>query len=153
MKDVAVRIYDWMSGHRWWCLASFVVVTLLMVLSVTRLSYKEDIRDFLPLDEEERTALNDYDRQAQTSLIVAIIEQRDSTIDDPDLLVESVESGRPNSAVCTLTDGRTTGRPLSPVAIPARSRGLSAHGQSVTAARVCRLKTAGRQGETVDADG
>ena len=60
MKDVAVRIYDWMSGHRWWCLASFVVVTLLMVLSVTRLSYKEDIRDFLPLDEEERTALNDY---------------------------------------------------------------------------------------------
>ena len=92
MKDVAVRIYDWMSGHRWWCLASFVVVTLLMVLSVTRLSYKEDIRDFLPLDEEERTALNDYDRQAQTSMIVAIIEQRDSTIDDPDLLVESVET-------------------------------------------------------------
>ena len=92
MKDVAVRIYDWMSGHRWWCLASFVVVTLLMVLSVTRLSYKEDIRDFLPLDEEERAALNDYDRQAQTSLIVAIIEQRDSTIDDPDLLVESVET-------------------------------------------------------------
>ena len=92
MKDVAVRIYDWMSGHRWWCLASFVVVTLLMVLSVTRLSYKEDIRDFLPLDEEERTALNDYDRQAQTSMIVAIIEHRDSTIDDPDLLVESVET-------------------------------------------------------------
>ena len=92
MKDVAVRIYDWMSGHRWWCLASFVVVTLLMVLSVTRLSYKEDIRDFLPLDEEERAALNDYDRQAQTSLIVAIIEHRDSTIDDPDLLVESVET-------------------------------------------------------------
>ena len=92
MKDVAVRIYDWMSGHRWWCLASFVVVTLLMVLSVTRLSYKEDIRDFLPLDEEERAALNDYDRQAQTSMIVAIIEHRDSTIDDPDLLVESVET-------------------------------------------------------------
>ena len=92
MKDVAVRIYDWMSGHRWWCLASFVVVTLLMVLSVTRLSYKEDIRDFLPLDEEERSALNDYDRQAQTSMIVAIIEHRDSTIDDPDLLVESVET-------------------------------------------------------------
>ncbi len=92
MKDVAVRIFDWMSGNRWWCLASFVVVTLLMVLSVTRLSYKEDIRDFLPLDEEERTALNDYDRQAQTSMIVAIIEHRDSTIDDPDLLVESVET-------------------------------------------------------------
>ena len=81
-----------MSGHRWWCLASLVVVTLLMVLSVTRLSYREDIRDFLPLDEKEREALNDYDRQAQTSLIVAIIEQRDSTVDDPDLLVEGVET-------------------------------------------------------------
>ena len=81
-----------MSGHRWWCLASLAVVTLLMLLSVTRLSYREDIRDFLPLDEKERAALNDYDRQAQTSLIVAIIEQRDSTVDDPDLLVEGVET-------------------------------------------------------------
>jgi predicted exporter len=81
-----------MSGHRWWCLASLAVVTLLMVLSVTRLSYREDIRDFLPLDEKERESLNDYDRQAQTSLIVAIIEQRDSTVDDPDLLVEGVET-------------------------------------------------------------
>ena len=81
-----------MSGHRWWCLASLAVVTLLMLLSVTRLSYREDIRDFLPLDEKERAVLNDYDRQAQTSLIVAIIEQRDSTVDDPDLLVEGVET-------------------------------------------------------------
>ena len=87
-----LRVYDWMSGHHRWCLASLAVVTLLMVLSVTRLSYREDIRDFLPLDEEERAALNDYDRQAQTSLIVAIIEQRDSTVDDPDLLVEGVET-------------------------------------------------------------
>ena len=92
MLNLALRIYDWMSGHRWWCLASLAVVTLLMVLSVTRLSYREDIRDFLPLDEKERAALNDYDRQAQTNLIVAIIEQRDSTIDDPDLLVEGVET-------------------------------------------------------------
>ena len=92
MINLALRIYDWMSGHRWWCLASLAVVTLLMVLSVTRLSYREDIRDFLPLDEKERSALNDYDRQAQTSLIVAIIEQSDSTVDDPDLLVEGVET-------------------------------------------------------------
>ena len=92
MKNVVLRIYDWMSGHRRWCVASLVVVTLLMVLSVTRLTYREDIRDFLPLDEAERAALDDYDRQAQTSLIVAIIEQRDSTVDDPDLLVEGVET-------------------------------------------------------------
>ena len=81
-----------MKNHHWWCLTSLVVVTLLMVVSVTRLSYKEDIRDFLPLDEEERAALNDYDAQAQTSLIVAIIEATDSTTDDPDLLVEGVET-------------------------------------------------------------
>ena len=92
MQRVALRIYDWMRSHRWWCVASLVVVTLLMVLSLTRLSYREDIRDFLPLDEEERAALNDYDRQAQTSLIVAIIEACDSTADDPDLLVEGVET-------------------------------------------------------------
>ena len=89
---MVLRIYDWMGAHRGWCVASLAVVTLLMVLSVTRLSYKEDIRDFLPLDEEERAALNDYDRQAQTNVIVAIIEHRDSTVDDPDLLVEGVET-------------------------------------------------------------
>ena len=92
MRSVTLRIYDWMKNHRWWCVASLLMVTLLMVLSVTRLSYREDIRDFLPLDEKERAALNDYDRQAQTSLIVTIIEQRDSTVDDPDLLVEGVET-------------------------------------------------------------
>ena len=92
MRNAALRIYDWMSGHRWWYVASLAVVTLLMVVSVTRLSYREDIRDFLPLDEEERVALNNYDRQAQTSLIVTVIEQRDSTIDDPVLLVEGVEA-------------------------------------------------------------
>lgn len=88
MRDLALRIYDWMSGHHGWCMASLAVVTLLMVLSVTRLSYKEDIRDFLPLTEEQRAALDNYDRQAQTSIIVAVIEHRDSTADDPDLLVE-----------------------------------------------------------------
>ena len=92
MRELVLRIYDWMGAHRGWCVTSLAVVTLLMVLSVTRLSYKEDIRDFLPLDEAERAALNDYDRQAQTSLIVTIIEHRDSTIDDPDLLVEGVET-------------------------------------------------------------
>ena len=92
MRNVTLMIYDWMRSHRWWCVASLVVVTLLMVLSLTRLSYREDIRDFLPLDEEERAALNDYDRQAQTSLIVTIIEACDSTADDPDLLVEGVET-------------------------------------------------------------
>ena len=92
MRRATLMIYDWMRSHRWWCVASLVVVTLLMVLSLTRLSYREDIRDFLPLDEEERAALNDYDRQAQTSLIVTIIEACDSTADDPDLLVEGVET-------------------------------------------------------------
>ena len=92
MRRVTLMIYDWMKCHRWCCLASLLVVTLLMVFSVTRLSYREDIRDFLPLDEEERAALSDYDRQAQTSLIVTIIEACDSTADNPDMLVDGVEA-------------------------------------------------------------
>jgi len=31
------------------CVLSFVVVTLLLVMSVLRLNYKEDIADFLPV--------------------------------------------------------------------------------------------------------
>lgn len=38
----------------------FAAVTALLVYAVTTLSYKEDISDFLPLDEENQTALSIY---------------------------------------------------------------------------------------------
>ena len=42
------------------CLLSFIVVTMLLVLSVVRLSFKEDISDFLPLDSRHQHALKVY---------------------------------------------------------------------------------------------
>ena len=49
-----------MRRHRMLCLLSFIVVTMLLVLSVVRLSFKEDISDFLPLDSRHQNALKVY---------------------------------------------------------------------------------------------
>lgn len=89
MNEWLLRIYDWMRVHRGWCLCLFLLLTLLLVLSVARLTYKEDIQDFLPLDDEQRQALDDSEQQAQTGRIVVFF---DTETPDPDLLTEAVDS-------------------------------------------------------------
>ena len=52
MTETVQRLYDYMKAHRMLCVLSFAVVTLLLVMSVLRLNYKEDIADFLPVDSD-----------------------------------------------------------------------------------------------------
>ena len=60
--------------HRSVCILSFVVVTLLLILSVLRLNYKEDIADFLPLDAQHQNAMKVYQDISGTNKIFAIFE-------------------------------------------------------------------------------
>lgn len=46
MPEFILKLYDYMKMHRMTCFFSFVVITLLLVMSVLRLGYKEDIADF-----------------------------------------------------------------------------------------------------------
>ena len=55
-----LKIYNLLCRHasvRW---ASLFAVTLVLVASIMRLSYKEDIQDFLPLDETDRERMAVY---------------------------------------------------------------------------------------------
>ena len=70
----------------------FAAVTALLVYAVTTLSYKEDISDFLPLDEENQTALSIYQEISGANKIYAILSARDTTASDPDKLVAGVDS-------------------------------------------------------------
>lgn len=60
--------------HRSVCILSFVVVTLLLMLSVLRLNYKEDIADFLPLDPQHQNAMKVYQDISGANKIFAIFE-------------------------------------------------------------------------------
>ena len=74
------------------CLLSFVVVTLLLVLSVMRLHFKEDITDFLPLDSRHQHALKVYQDISGANRLFALFQYRDTTQADPDVMVEAIEA-------------------------------------------------------------
>ena len=92
MTTLVLKIYDMMRRHRALCLLSFLVVTLLLVASVMRLRYKEDISDFLPLDSRHQHALKVYQDISGANRLFALFAYRDSAKADPDVMVEAIEA-------------------------------------------------------------
>ena len=70
----------------------FAVLTSALLLSMLTLAYKEDISDFLPLDEQNQTNLSIYQEISGANNIYAIISARDTTSAvDPQVLADGVE--------------------------------------------------------------
>lgn len=86
------------------CLLSFIVVTMLLVLSVVRLSFKEDISDFLPLDSRHQHALKVYQAISGANQMYALFQYRDTTQADSDVMVEAIDA-----FTTTLEERDTTG--------------------------------------------
>ena len=86
------------------CLLSFIVITLLLVLSVVRLSFKEDISDFLPLDSRHQHALKVYQDISGANQVYALFQYRDTTQADPDVMVSAIDA-----FTTTLEERDTTG--------------------------------------------
>ena len=70
--------------------------TLLLVVSVLRLSYKEDISDFLPVDSQHHNALKIYQDISGANKIFAVFQYRDTAKTDPEMMVTSVRCFRWN---------------------------------------------------------
>ena len=92
MTETVQRLYDYMKAHRMLCVLSFVVVTLLLVMSVLRLNYKEDIADFLPVDSEHHNALKVYQDISGANKIFAVFQYRDTTKADLEMMVGSIDA-------------------------------------------------------------
>ena len=92
MTEFILKVYGYMKMHRMACIFSFVAFTLLLVLSVSRLGYKEDIVDFLPIDSEHHHALKVYQDISGANKVFAIFQYRDTTKTDPDAMVSSVDT-------------------------------------------------------------
>ena len=81
-----------MNTHKIMSVSSFVVMTTLLVFSFMRLGYKEDISDFLPVDEERERALNVYQEISGANKVFAIFECVDTTNIDYDKMVVAVDT-------------------------------------------------------------
>lgn len=98
MTQFFLNIYNFLQRHRGWGAASIVLLTIGLVLLVSRLHYKEDIADFLPLDDQHRQELAVYQDISGAQRLFAVFQYRDSTKADAeeaeqaiDLFVENVE--------------------------------------------------------------
>jgi 1-acyl-sn-glycerol-3-phosphate acyltransferase len=91
MNRIALSIYDYFKKRPWVAVATCVMLTIAFVASILTLHYKEDISDFLPLDEENQTALSVYQDISGAHKIYAIISTKDTTNVNQQELVDGVE--------------------------------------------------------------
>ena len=72
MATVVLRLYHFFRKHPWLCFLLFLVLSAFLVLQVTRINYKEDISDFLPLKGKNQDALRVYQDISGANNMIAI---------------------------------------------------------------------------------
>ena len=92
MAKVLLQIYEYLKVHRLCGILSFLLFTLCLVISILHLNYKEDISDFLPLGDKHQQSLQVYQDISGANSLFIIFQFGDSTENNPDILVESIES-------------------------------------------------------------
>ena len=93
MTELILKIYDYLKTHRLSGICSSVAITLIFLLAVTRLNYKEDIADFLPIDSEHQNAMKVYQNISGASKIFAIFQYRNAAqSDDPEILTHTIDA-------------------------------------------------------------
>ena len=91
MTKWIVTIYDVLRRHRVLSLLSAILLTGVLVLLVTRQTYKEDISDFLPLSDKYNKALRVYQGISGANRIIAIFSQREGESADADAITDAID--------------------------------------------------------------
>ena len=79
MTRLILQIFDVLRTNallRW---SSLVVLTAVLVLLITGQSYKEDISDFLPLDDGQQQAFQSYQNTSSARRVYVIFQTSDHT--------------------------------------------------------------------------
>ena len=92
MAELILRLYDYMRMHRMSCIGSFVALTLLLLLAMSRLGYKEDIADFLPMDSDHQNAMKVYQDISGDNKIFAIFQYADTTYSNPEQMTAAIDA-------------------------------------------------------------
>ena len=96
MTSLVVRIYEFLRQHQWVRLLSLLFVSLCLALLVVQQTYKEDISDFLPLNNKYQQALDVYQDFSGADRIVTVFQFKDSTNTEPDSMILAIEDFQHN---------------------------------------------------------
>ena len=91
MVAIVIRLFDYMRKHRTHGILGFILITLIFAYFLAGQTYKEDISDFLPLNNKYHKALKVYQDISGANRIIAIFQYRDSSMTDADTIIHSVE--------------------------------------------------------------
>ena len=78
MAAIVIRIFDYMRKHKTHGVLGFILITLILAYFLAGQTYKEDISDFLPLNNKYHKALKVYQEISGANRIIAIFQYRDS---------------------------------------------------------------------------
>ena len=92
MNRLILTIYDLFKKTPLLAWGLFLILTTALIISILSLSYKEDISDFLPLDEKNQIALSVYQDVSGANKIYAIISSKDTTDANPQELADGVDT-------------------------------------------------------------
>ena len=76
---IAIRIYEYLRQHRLVMWGSLVGITAMLIILSVRLTYKEDISDFLPLGSHDREMLDIYQDISGADRLVVVFDNPDDT--------------------------------------------------------------------------
>lgn len=91
MTSLVVRIYEFLRQHRWVRMLSLLMVSLCLALLVMQQTYKEDISDFLPLNNKYQQALDVYQNFSGADHVITVFQFKDSATADPDSMILAIE--------------------------------------------------------------
>lgn len=91
MVAIVIRLFDYMRKHRTHGVLGFILITLILAYFLAGQTYKEDISDFLPLNNKYHKALKVYQEISGANRIIAIFQYRDSSMTDADTIIHSVD--------------------------------------------------------------
>lgn len=91
MTGISEKIFDFMRSHKMACAFSIIALTAFLVTQALRLGYKEDITDFLPLDEKYQNAMRVYEDISGGDKIIAIFQLADSSQGDADDIALAID--------------------------------------------------------------
>lgn len=83
-----LRIFELFQKHKMFGWGLFSILTILLLFGISRMTYKEDITDFLPLGAEDREAMAIYQDISGANQIIVIFDAND----DPEETTNAIES-------------------------------------------------------------
>ena len=92
MNNLFLKIYDFFQRHKVLRVLLPVVAVLLLAASALTLNYKQDITDFLPLDDNYRKSMDVYQNLNAADKVFVVVQMRDTAAVNPDRVVEAVDA-------------------------------------------------------------